>query len=558
MEGLRISAFSRQTGDLRMAQGQRQAAEDTYSTKQIAWAMVAAFAVYGTMAYFVQTLNIARPKMAADLDGMALYSWSVSIPSLFSAFVTLIFGKLSDIYGRRIMLMLSLSFALIGTILSAISPNFTFLICASIVSALGTGAMMPLVFAVVGDVFPPSKRGTWIGLLNIPTGLFALIGPMLGGWFVDNLSWRYLYWMSLPLLFFCLVTVPIGVPSIIQKGISRKIDYAGCLLVAVASSTLILGLSFADTNPWLSLKVGGLLVVSLIFWIFFFKLESGINDPILDPLVFRNRAFLTVAIATLLSFFGQMAMMMYFPMFLQGIKGVSATLSGKLITPYSVIMSFVGVPIGFILARSKRYKWMYILGVGILTIDLFGIIFFTQNTSLALCVAAASVAGLGLGAVPTVNTIVVQNAVPRRLLGAAMGAIFFCILMGVAISPAVLGSAMNITYNKKLAASLPAGLREVLDENTMKSIGNPRVLLNKDALADLENKFKNARSGDQALFRQTVQAIRASLEAGLSTIYWIAAITMLLAFMLISTIPEISLDGEAPDTKPVKAEADNA
>jgi MFS family permease len=216
-----------------------QQAESVFSKKQIAMAMVAIFAVYGTMAYFVQTLGNARPKMAADLNGLSLISWSVSIPSLVGAFVTLIFGKLSDIYGRRIMLLVSVIFALIGAVLSAISPNFVFLIVASVISAFGTGGMMPLVFAVVGDIFPPSKRSKWIGLLNIPTGVFSLIGPTLGGWFVDHLSWRYLYWIWLPLLFVCLITVPIGVPSIINTSIKRKIDVLGCILVAIASGYFV-------------------------------------------------------------------------------------------------------------------------------------------------------------------------------------------------------------------------------------------------------------------------------------------------------------------------------
>jgi MFS family permease len=539
----KLAAITR--GEAGMEQVEQPTQEYAYSKKQITWAMVAIFAVYGVMAYFVQSLNIARPKMAAALDGMALYSWSVSIPSLISAFVTLLFGKFSDIYGRRIMLTVSLVFCLIGTILSALSTTFVFLIVATCVSSVGTGAMMPLVFAVVGDVFPPSQRGKWIGLLNIPTGIFSLIGPTMGGWFVDNLSWRYLYWMSLPLLVVCLIAVPIGVPSIIQRGVKAKIDYVGCLLVAIASTTAILGLSYAGvTYPWASMQIIGLLGISLVFWVLFFRTEIRVKEPILDPLVFRNRSFLTVAIATLLSFFGQMGMMMYFPMFLQGIQGISATRSGQIITPYSVIMSFVGVPVGFALAKYKRYKWMYILGFGLLTLDMFGVIFFTAATPVSLSILAAVIAGLGLGAVPTVNTMVVQNAVPKRLLGAAMGAIFFCILMGVAISPAVLGSAMNSTYNTTLARSLPNGLREAVDESMMVSIGNPRVLLQESAMKDLETRFNKMGSDKQALFQETVQAIRTSFQAGLKSVFWVSAITMLLAFLLICTIPEISLDSD--------------
>jgi MFS family permease len=168
-----------------MSEGQK--ADYDFSKRQITLGLVAIFAVYGTMAYFVQTLTIARPKIAANLGGMSLYAWAVTIPSLISAFVTLVFGKLSDIYGRRIMLLISVICCLTGTILGALSPNFIFLIVASVISALGIGAMMPLVFAVVGDLFPPEKRGKWIGLLNIPTGIFSLIGPTIGGWLALSL-----------------------------------------------------------------------------------------------------------------------------------------------------------------------------------------------------------------------------------------------------------------------------------------------------------------------------------------------------------------------------------
>lgn len=456
-----------------MSQAQDQAAEYQYTKRQIVLGIVAIFAVYGTVSYFVQTLNIARPKMAAELDGMSLYSWSVSIPGVAMAFVTLIFGKLSDIYGRRIMLLVSLGFTLTGTILSAISPTFVFLIVASVIGALGSGAMMPLVFAVVGDMFPPAERSKWIGLLNVPTGICALFGPTLGGWFVDNLSWRYLYWMAVPLLIVCLVTVPIGVPSLISSGAKRKIDFRGCILVAVASSTTIIGFSFAGTTyPWWSPQVIGLLGVSLLLWIMFFRAETRTEEPVLDPLVLRNRSFSTIASATFFSFFGQMGMLMYFPMFLQGVQGISATRSGQIITPYSVLMSFIGVPVGFLLARTKRYKWMYILGVGIVTVDMFGIVFFTAETPMVWGVIAATLAGLGLGAIPTVNTMVIQNAVPKRLLGVAMGASFFSILMGVALSPAILGSAMNATYDKKLAETLPAELVRTADKATMATLGN--------------------------------------------------------------------------------------
>jgi MFS family permease len=539
--------FENSEGANGMPEEKQTPAEYNYSKKQVTLGLVAIFAVYGTMSYFVQSLTIARPRMAADLDGMSLYSWAVSIPSLVTAFATLVFGKFSDMYGRRVMLMISTITCLVGTILCALSPTFIFLIVASVICSMGSGAMMPLVFSVVGDLFPPSKRSKWIGLLNIPVGIFSLIGPTMGGWFVDNLSWRYLYWLSLPLLIVCLVTVPIGVPSI-KRPVRGRIDVLGCMLVAVASSTTIIGLSFAgDKYAWGSVQVVGLLGIALLFWILFFVAEGRAEEAILDPVVLRNRSFFTLALAGFFSFFGQMAMMMYFPMFLQGIQGISTMHSGQIVTPSSVLMSFIGVPVGFLLARSKHYKWMYVLGFAILTLTMVGVSLFTQETPVVFSVMASILAGLGLGAMPTMNTLVIQSAVPKRLMGVAMGASFFNMMMAVAISPAILGAAMNATYAKTLAVSLPAELRQVADETTMASLGNSRVLLSETALGDLEKSFRKMGSQGEVLLPKTVQAIRTSLHAGLKSVFWIGAITMFMSFLIILTLPEIALDTAAED-----------
>jgi MFS family permease len=530
-----------------------------YSRRQITLGLVTIFLVYFAVFFFVQTLAIARPRMAADLNGMSIYAWSISIPSLAAAFVTLLFSKLSDNYGRRIMLLVCMVPYLAGTILSAISPTFVFLIAANTLARLGSGALAPLCFSVLGDMFPPAQRSKWVGLLNIPGGFLALFGPTLGGWFVDNLSWRHLYWAGVPVLILCLVMVPIGVPAM-GKRVIRKIDVRGCILVAVASSATIIGLSFAgSTYPWASVQVVGLLGVALLFWVLFFRAESHAEEPILDPQVFRNRTFLTVAVSGLLSSFGLGAMMMYYPIFLQGVQGISVMRSGQIVTPYSVLMAFVGVPAGFILARTKRYKWMYVGGYGLLTAVVFGIMFFNAETPIFWGVLAATLAGLGLGSIPTVNTLVVQWAVPKRLLGASMGAIFFSITMGMAISPAVLGSTMNASYTRTLEASLPSGLQQFADKETITSLGDPKSLLSPTAMKALRETFGRAGEDGQELLKQTIEAIRTSMVAGLRSVFLLGGITMLIAFLLILTVPEVSMDAVVQDKKaPVSAATEEA
>ncbi len=514
--------------------------------------LIAIFAVYGTMAYFVQSLSIARPKMAAELNGMSLYAAAVSIPALVGAFATLIYGKLSDLYGRRKMLLIAVSFSLLSAIMCASAPTFVFLIAATVVGSFGSGAMMPLVFAAIGDLFPPEKRGKWIGLLNIPVGTCALVGPILGGWFVDNLSWRYLYLLALPLLAVCVLTIPTGIPSIANREAKPRIDFLGCILVAIASSTAIVGLSFAGTRGWGSPQVLALLGISLVFWVIFLRVEGRVKEPIVDPAVLRNRPFLTVSIATLLSFIGQTGLSMYFPMFLQGVQGVSTLHSSYVVIPCSFLMSFIGVPVGFLLSRSKRFKWMYVVGFGLLTADLFAILFLSAETHIGWSLAISSIAGIGMGAVPTINTLVVQNAVPKRLLGVAMGAFFFAFSMGLAIAPALLGSAMTSGYENALAESLPKGLEKIADKQTLAALSDQKVLLNESARNELKKAFEAKGEAGKALYQPTMQAIRSSMQSGIRSVFLIGAIAMLLAFFVISTIPKNAI-GEVESKKASKS-----
>jgi MFS family permease len=329
-----------------------------------------------------------------------------------------------------------------------------------------------------------------------------------------------------------------------------KIDVRGAILVAVASSATILGFSFAGTTyPWASVEVIGLLGVGLLFWVLFFRAEGQADEPIMDPQVFRNRTFLTVAVSGMLSFVGLMAMMMYYPIFLQGVQGISVMRSGQILTPLNVLMAFMGVPAGFILAKTKRYKWMYITGYGLLTAVTFGIVFFDSGTPVYVSIVAVVLAGLGLGTIPTINTLVAQWAVPKRLLGASMGTIFFSITMGMAIAPAVLGPVMNVAYAKKLDAALPSGLSQFADKATMTTLGDPRALLSPAAMKALETTFGEEGSSGKVLFRQTVEAIRTSMEAGLRAVFLLGAVTMLISFLLILTVPEVSMDAVVEDKK---------
>ena len=237
----------------------------------------------------------------------------------------------------------------------------------------------------------------------------------------------------------------------------------------------------------------GLVVVSVIAWAVFLTVEKKAEAPILDPQVLFNRTFITAAASGFISFFGLLGVMIYSPVFAQNVMGMSPTVVGTMLTPFSMLFAFMGIPAGFVLAKTKKYKWMYITGYAILTAAMFIMWTFTKNTPIWLFVTITALFGFANGVMPTVNVLVAQFAVPKRLLGVAIGAIYFFVLMGMAIAPALLGLAQN---------SVP------------------------------------------------------DLEGGLKLVFLVGAITMVVALILVITIPEVSMDDVVADTQaPVVAPA---
>ena len=456
---------------------------DLQTRQKVAIGLTAVFITQFVSYLFINARNIAQPQMIAELDGMALFPWLIALPALSGSASTLLFGKLSDMYGRRAILLASMVIFGVGLALSTQVTSMSLLIASATFMSIGHFPIIPLCFTSLGDLFSAGELAKWTGLLNLPTGVAALIGSVLGGIIVESVfGWRGLYWGTIPLL---LVAGVLGVVMIPKNAhpVKPKVDKWGTLVMVLATATLILGFSNFGSPSKLGV-VAILLVISVVAWIGFIQIEKRTEAPILDPQVLFNRTFITAAVGSFLSCFVMLGITAYSPIFIQDVMGIRPAISGSMQTPYTTIVAFIGIPAGFLLARTGKYKWIYKVGYVIVTLCMFAMWRFTADTPIWVYVLVTALAGFGLGAIQTLNTLVAQFAVPKRLIGVAVGAMFFFLMVGLSVAPSILGIAQNIAPD---------------------------------------------------------------LESGLKTIFLIGAVSMLISLLMISTIPEVSMDAESPD-----------
>lgn len=402
-------------------------------------------------------VSTALPTIVGDLGGLQHLSWVVTAYLLASTVTGPIYGKLGDLYGRKIVLQTAIVIFLIGSALCGIAQNMLELIGFRALQGLGAGGLLVTAIAVVGDIVPPRERGRYQGLFGAVFGVSTVIGPLLGGFFVDNLSWRWIFYVNLPVGAFALFVIGAVFHSRAAH-VRHAIDYLGASTLAVGLACVVLFTSFGGTTqPWASLPGIVLIVVGVGLLAVFVFVESRASEPILPLELFRNRTFVvTSAVGFIigLALFGSVT---YLPVFLQVVKGKSPTSSGLQLTPMMGGLLVTSIVAGRLISKFGRYRVFPIVGTAVMTVGMVLLSQLSVHSSSLTAALDMLVLGLGLGMVMQVLVLAVQNAVEFRVMGVATSGSLLFRQIGGSIGLAIFGAIFANRLHANLTHFLPSG-----------------------------------------------------------------------------------------------------
>lgn len=401
-------------------------------------------------------VGTALPRIVTELSGNDLYTWAFTAYLLTATISGPLYGKLSDLFGRRPIFLLGIGIFLLGSLLAGMSQSIEWLIVARGIQGLGAGALFPIALAIIGDVFAPSERGKYQGLFGAVFGLSILVGPAVGGLLTDTVGWRWVFFVNLPVGAVVVYMVWRYLPSYHLAGDRPRVDYLGAALFAAALVPILVGLTNKQGAEWTDPGVGGLLLLGTIFLAAFLFVESRVAEPIVPLGLFRIRSFSVSVSATFLAAFGFFAAVVFLPRWFQVVNGSSATESGYQILPLLGGLIISAVASGQIVSRTGRYRWLLFTALVMTALGLFLLSNMHADTPVPILWGVMFLTGLGVGPTFAVFILVVQNSVPVARLGTATSNLTFFQQVGGTVGLAITGTIFAATMAEQVPRQIAA------------------------------------------------------------------------------------------------------
>lgn len=501
-------------------------------------------------------VGTAMPRIIIDLGGFNQYTWVTTAYIITSAVTVPITGKLTDIYGRKFFYLGGLGIFILGSILCGFSQTINQIIIFRGLQGIGAGVIMANAFTVIGDLFPPAVRGKYQGFMSAVFGVSSIVGPTLGGYITDNLSWNWVFFVNVPLGILVILLFIFFFPNFRPDNLKHNIDYSGVVLLILGVVPMMLALSWGGVEyEWGSLQIIGMFVFSAVALAIFIWVEYRSKEPIIPLSIFKDRIVAVSSVMIFLTAGGMFGSIVFIPLFFQGVLGASATSSGNYVTPMMLGVVFGSAISGQVLSRAGgHYRIQGAIGLAIMSFGMWLLSQMTIDTTNGTAVRNMVITGFGLGITMPLYMLAVQNAVPYTILGTATSTTAFFRSIGGSVGLAVFGSVMNNRFAAELSTKLPPDFTKLVPPQQLDTLmHNPQALMSPEAQSQLQGII--GQMGDQgvALLQQVMQALRESLALSISHVFLYSFVAMVLAFIINFFIKEIPLRSHhGMDTHPLK------
>ncbi len=477
-------------------------------------------------------VGTALPTIVGDLGGIDKISWVVTAYLLAATATTPLWGKISDLYGRKLILMTAVSIFLVGSILSGAAQSMGMLIATRAIQGLGGGGLMVLSMAVIADVIPPRDRGRYQGIFGAVFGVSSVIGPLVGGFFVDNLTWRWIFYVNLPLgvLVLFVLATQLNLPLTRRD---HTIDYLGASLLVAAVVTLLMITQWGGREyAWGSPEILGMIAACLILFALFVWQEFRAVEPIVPMTLFKNEVFRVAAAVGFVTGVAMFGGIVYMPIYLQVARGTSPTLAGLQLLPLMIGLLIASVTSGRIISRIGRYKPFPIIGTGLAALGMLLLSQLKIDSPYWYIALGTFVLGLGLGNVIQVVVLAVQNSSSPREMGVATSSITFFRQIGGSFGVAVFGAILTSSLASQLASAIPPELAGKINADSL--TGSPATI--------------------KALPAPVREAVQNGFVSAIDTVFLVAVPVCVAAFVISWFLKEVKLrtadDVQAAMTQP--------